>query len=297
MSTTVKASGIRQFASSLEGSIIAAAEFEHTVHIWSLARARHVSTFQSILDCGGNRLAISRNGKQFIAGAYYVEGIAAYSTSKGSLLWRRKDLKKPQFVRYSVDQRRVYCCFDKIPCQALCAKSGETLKTWSGIDGVWESPFEFKWLLQSGDFVLGKRNERPIARIPCESFGVLDVAFGPDRVCISEAGGPVRCLETRAGSELWRFALKDEHFLELAYNNKEKAIFAICYRYQQGGPMRLFRFEVRSGEATVLADLSPSFVFAFCKNGSRLICSNGTVINTANGSVVRVLPFPQFKVS
>jgi len=98
---------IRHFASSWSGSVIAAAEFERTVHVWDVASERHLATFPTIMSPGGTRLAVTPDGKTCIAAAYHVEGIAGYAASTGAEVWRRKDLKKTQTLRVSLDGRRV----------------------------------------------------------------------------------------------------------------------------------------------------------------------------------------------
>ncbi len=49
---------------------------------------------------------------------------------------------------------------------------------------------------------------RRIARIPRETFAIIDVAFGPGSFCLSESGGPVCCFDTSNGKELWRSGRK-----------------------------------------------------------------------------------------
>jgi hypothetical protein len=130
---------IRYFASSWSGSVIAAAEFERTVHVWDFDGPRHLATFPTIMDFGGTRLAVTPDGRNCIAAAYHVEGIAGYVASDGTELWRRKDLKKTQTLRVSLDGRRVYACFDNRSCQVLNRETGKTIKTWAGVRDVWQS--------------------------------------------------------------------------------------------------------------------------------------------------------------
>ena len=50
---------IQHLASSRTGDCVAAAEFEELARIWDVRTFRHVSSFKTILDFGGQRLAIS----------------------------------------------------------------------------------------------------------------------------------------------------------------------------------------------------------------------------------------------
>jgi hypothetical protein len=44
---------IRHLASSWSGSMIAAAEFEHTVHVWDVTAESQLASFPTIMDAGG----------------------------------------------------------------------------------------------------------------------------------------------------------------------------------------------------------------------------------------------------
>jgi WD40 repeat protein len=283
---------IREIASSWSGSVIAAAEFEHTVHVWDMAAEKHLVTFPSIMDAGGNRLAVTTDGKNCIAAAYDVEGIAGYTASDGTEVWRRKDLKKTQTLRVSLDGRRVYACFDKRSCQVLNRESGKTIKTWAGVRDVWESPYQPLLLLEKQSMVLQSPDERKITTIPAETFAVLCVAFGPGLVCVSESGGPLRCLDTETGEERWRFQEKGLHFLELAFAEHAQEFVGVCWPYERGGSFRLFRFEPQSGAPSVVASLGKAGEFQFCLRGTRLLSSDGSIMDSATGRREGHLAFP-----
>jgi outer membrane protein assembly factor BamB len=283
---------IRHFASSWSGSVIAAAEFERTVHVWDVAAERHVTTFPTIMDFGGTRLAITPDGKACIAAAYYVEGIAGYAASDGTEVWRRKDLKKTQRLRVSLDGRRVFACFENRSCQVLNRETGKTIKTWAGVRAVWESPYQPVMLLEKRTLVLQSPEDQKIAKIPAETFAVLCVAFGPGLVCVSESGGPLRCLDTETGEERWRFHEKEQHFLKLAYAEQVQAFVGVCWPYERGGSFRLLRFEPQSGEASVVTDLGKAAEFEFCLRGTRLLLSDGSVMDSATGRREGILAFP-----
>jgi WD40 repeat protein len=282
---------IRHFASSWSGSVVAAAEFEHTVHVWDVGAQIHLATFPTIMDFGGTRIAITPDGKNCIAAAYHVEGIAAYAASDGAEIWRRKDLKKTQTLRVSLDGRRVYACFDNRSCQVLDRETGKTIKTWAGVRDVWESPYQPTMLLEKRALVLQTPEERKIASIPAESFAVLCIAFGPGLVCVSESGGPLRCLDTETGAERWRFQERGQHFLELAFAEQAQVFVGVCWPYERGGVFRLLRFEPQSGVASEVAELGKAGDFEFCLRGSRLMSSDGPVIDSTTGSSVGRLAF------
>jgi hypothetical protein len=282
---------IRHLATSWAGSVIAAGEFENTVHIWDLLAERCLTTLATVLDFGGTRLAIACDGKACIAAAYNSEGVAAYSIPNGAETWRRKDLKKAQTVRVSLDDRRVFACFDDRACQVLNRETGKTIKRWTGVRDVWESPYEPVTLLERHALILQSPENRKITSIARETFAALSVAFAPGLVCVSESGGPLRCLDIQTGEERWRFAEKNQHFLEVAYAEHSSAFVGVCWPYKFGGSFRLLRFQPRSGEVSAVTDLGKSGRFAFCQRGTRLLTSNGLVIDSATGRRELMLPF------
>jgi hypothetical protein len=283
---------ITELATSWEGSTIAAGEPEGIVHIWDVGKNKSISTLDTILDFGGRRLAVTADGRHCVAGAYHVEGIAAYSCAGAALAWRRKDLKKVQRIRVSLDDRRVYCCFDQSPCHVLNLETGETIKTWRGVRRVWESPYERLLLLEKQSLDIQTLEEQQVVAIPRETFAVLSMAFAPGRICISESGGPLRCIDTSSGQELWRHSPVDQHFLELAYVDKAEAFVGICWPYKTGGAHTLRRFTIESGAASVVADLGPVGEFAFCLRGSHLVVSDGSVRDVLSGRLKMKLSFP-----
>ena len=242
---------ISQLATSWSGSVMVAGEFERTVHVWDLTTATLLSRFDTILDFGGTRLAVTADGKNCIAAAYRVEGIAAYSTSNGAEVWRRKDLKKAQTLRVSLDDRQVYCCFDDKACHLLNRDTGETVATWVGVRNVWESPYQPIMLLEKRALVLQSPSLWKSLSIARESFGVLCVAFAPGLVCISESGGPLRCIDTETGQERWRFAETGQHVLTAALAVSEEAFVGVSWPYMHGGSLRLLRFDSESGHVSV----------------------------------------------
>jgi len=283
---------IRHFASSWSSSVIAAAEFEHTVHVWDVVTERHLATFATIMDFGGTRLAMTPDGRNCTAAAYHVEGIAGYVASDGTEVWRRKDLKKTQKLRVSRDGRRIYACFNNRSCQVLNRETGKTIKTWVGVRDVWESPYQPVMLVKKRSLVLQTPEDQKIAIIPAETFAVLCVAFGPGLICVSESAGPLRCLDTQTGEERWRFQEKGQHFLEIAFAEHTQEFVGVCWPFERGGSFRLLRFEPQAGAMSVVTDLGLNGEFAFCLRGTRLLSSNGSIMDSATGSCEGRLAFP-----
>src|SRR4051794_19045303 len=160
-----QATAIRQLATSWTGRVIAAAEFERTVHLYDLATQERLRTIETTLDFGGQRLAVSNDGRRVIVGAYHVHGIAAYSCDTGAELWRRKDLKKVQHLNFNGDDSRVLCCFDSGPCESLNTQTGQSGKSLRGVRGAWESPYApVRFLERSGGYTIADP-EAPVATV------------------------------------------------------------------------------------------------------------------------------------
>src|SRR5581483_817221 len=109
------------------------------------------------------------------------------------------------------------------------------------------------------------------------TFAILGVAFGPDRLSLSESTGPVRGLGTERGEELWRYASRpDRHVIRLGYSPAAAAFFAVEWPYRQGGAKRLLRLDPESGEATSVITLErPCAKEVFCSRGATLLTTEG----------------------
>jgi hypothetical protein len=88
-------SGTSPVHSTAELRWFATAECEHAVEVWSLAERRLMSSFETVLDPGGRRLALLAEDRPIVvAGAYHRHGICAYDALSGDRLWQRKELKR-----------------------------------------------------------------------------------------------------------------------------------------------------------------------------------------------------------
>jgi hypothetical protein len=284
---------IRQLAASRAGSVVAAAEFEHLVHLFDLRCLDRVRTIQTTLDFGGRRLAISDDGRIVVVGAYRVSGIAAYSSEDGRELWRRKDLKKVQKIAFSGDDSHVLCCFDSGPCATLNVATGRSGRSLRGVRGVWESPFApVRFLERSKDYAIADL-EAPIVSIPRVSFAVLDAALSPTLVCVSEAGGPVRAFDVSSGAEAWRHTPPaGTHFLRVAFCEASRSFAGVSWPFERGGQLLLQLFSREDGSPTVVADVGAETETVFCARGAQLLTSAGCLFDVASGNRVAKLPFP-----
>jgi hypothetical protein len=305
-------SAIRQLAATYDGPRIAAAEFECTVQIWDLRTRKRFSVFETLLDFGGTRLAISPRGDTCAAAAYRPGGLACYATDSGDVVYARNDLKKLQRLVYSPDGKLLYCGGAEGPLRILDAATGTDLARYRSTDKVFCSSHQPIELLtkRRRPLELRRVGGKRIATIARMGFAVHDIAFGTDRVCVSEAGGGnpfrsdnapplLRCLDTRSGSELWRYAPRQDCNIPcLAYAPKAMAFFGVEYQFKAGGDKRLLRFELALGKPTLVARMKkPCATQVFCARGEALLTSEGELIDVFEGISKRVFRFPSDKAS
>jgi WD40 repeat protein len=291
-------SAIHHLASSRNGAVLAAAEFERTVHIYNIETLKHLRTFDTTMDFGGTRLAISEDGLTLVAGAYHVHGIAAYSIDDGVELWRRKNLKKVQRIKFSADDSSVICCFDSHACENLHRLTGKSGQTLRGVRRIWESPFApIHYIETAKGYALINQKAR-IASIPRVSRAALGVAFSQSNVCLAEAGGPVRCFDITNGNEIWRHVMpKGTHVLRIAFCESRKGFVGVSWPFEKGGRLLLHFFSPQSGKSEIVHDVGTDTAVAFCLRGSRLMTRDGSLFDVSSGRIVGKLPFPPAKPS
>lgn len=130
-------------------------------------------------------------------------------------------------------------------------------------------------------------------RIPKVTFGLLDAVFSPDALCLTEPGGPVRCLDCQSGEERWRYEPpKYSHVLRLTFRPKDGSFYGVEGEYQYGRSRLLLRFSADFGQHEELCQLS-SWQEVFCLGGDALVTSKGEVIRVGEGKMISRLPFPE----
>lgn len=285
---------IRHIASSLDGSLIAVAEFERYVQIWDVESHCRIADFESTLDFGGDRLAITHDGQHCAVGAYHVHGIALYETKDGTEVWRRKDLKKVQTIRVSVDGQRLLCGFEGKSFEVLNLQTGRSKPSMRGVKDVFESQYDDLMIVdrKGRDFQLVNAENIQLATIPRKTFAALDFAFAPQRACLTESGGSIRCFDTGTGQQLWEHNPgHGVHALGLTYNESTQMFAAITWPYRQGGEYQLVALHRDHGEVMAKTPIKDAQDFAFCRAGSAIVTSDGKIRKTATGEVDGILNF------
>jgi len=288
---------IRHIATFYDSPVIAVADFERYVQIWDIDSQRRIADLETTLDFGGNRLAITRDGQHCAVGAYHIHGVALYETKDGTEVWRRKDLKKVQSIRASVDGQRLLCGFEGKSFELLDVKTGRSKPSLRGVKDVFESVYDDLMIIDTKgrDFKLANAANKQIATVPRTTFAALGFAFAPGKLCITESGGSTRCYDTRTGKELWEHNPGNGiHALDLTYDESTQMFAAITWPYQKGGEHQLVTLHPDDGEAVRRTAITGAHEFAFCSNGSAFITSDGKIRNTATAEVKGVLNFFPF---
>lgn len=278
---------IREIATAHDGTHCATVDLEGRIWVWDLTDGSLVSKFKSCYSMGGRRLAITPDGTLCAAADYQENGIAAYCIGDGTLLWRRKDITKTQFLSYDPLIECFVACFDNIPCDLLERGTGRTIeklpharrRTVSPYDDVVvlaERPQNYRsvWpLSRKGPLRLcGVESEETIASIDRKAPEVLEVAFGPGIALIAEMtavkiikdadgqfvatdefdppdGGPLRAVSIVDGKTLWEhWPGKGTHFLRVCYNEATKRVHGLArWEEQESVCMSVVSFNTTDG--------------------------------------------------
>lgn len=282
---------VRHLAGGIDGSRIAAAAFEHHVSVWDVRTREHVSTVRTILDFGGDRLAMHPSGKSVAAAAYNRHGLAAYDAETGAPAWTRPDVRQLQRIGFSPDGRHLFAGSDARPCLVLDARTGETVDSLRGVRAVYASPLDALRLLDGKHPEVRTIEGERRFTIPRESFGTLAVAFSPAAVCISEAAGPVRCLDLASGGEVWRYVPPSgRHVVAMAHRPADGRFAAFEWAYSGGGGASLVVLDGEDGAEISRGPAGSSNVATFALAGEILVTVDGTLIRTRDGGVEDTLP-------
>lgn len=296
-------SAIRHFDAPYDGPRIVAGDNANNVYVCQFKGRKRIMTFKALLDSLGSRLAINPRGDICAVGSDRFGGLTCYAADTGDVICVRDDLGRLHRVSYSHDGSRLYCYRNAGRLTVLDAETGEDVDRYPLISRLYGGPFQPIELLDktsskgqgdTGPVELRKVDGKRIASIVRETFAILDVAFGPDRLCITESGGPVRCLETEHGAEVWRYTPRpNRHILKLAYSPKAKAFFGIEWPYVSGGIKQLLRFDPEAGEPTLVTKIVRRSAYeVFCSRGDALLTSEGELIDVATGATQQVFRFP-----
>lgn len=290
---------IRHIATSYNSAVIAAGEFERQVHVFNIQSGKKINEFETVLDFGATRLAISEDGLFCAAGSYSRDGIAMYKVSDGRVLWQRKDLKKVQYISFNYwdNNHSLLAFFDNKKGVILDRKTGDTVKILGPLDDIIQSHFRKIQLLDKYKLplkVVDSTSNEIMFKIPRTTFAVLDGIFTPASVVISESGGCLTSYSLDNGKMMWKYEPeKGHHVLNVSYCGNTNQVFGVDQGYSEKARIRntsLICFNNNSGkiEKKYLIKNYPGET-GFALKGTRLISSEGEIIDTSNGKVVNTL--------
>jgi WD40 repeat protein len=193
---------IRNIAAARDVPVVAIGAWEHEVEVWDAASAIRIAAFNTMLDSGGRRLAVSHDGTRVAAGAYREHGVSVFDAYYGRVVWARKDLQGIQKLTWSRDGSRLYCGLEGDILHEIDLATGKTLDKLTKVGTRVDSPFDNAFLLD------GKKVHSPsgLSFLPRrETFCVLDAVFGPNVLAISESGGSIRVFSLESGVEIARY--------------------------------------------------------------------------------------------
>lgn len=100
--------------------------------VWDVAAGEKVSEFDTGMDFGGRRLAISADGERVVTGAYHRHGVEAWEAETGRRLWQRKDLKKVQHISVIL-QAEIFASLQDAAGVVLNMESGKDVRRIRGV--------------------------------------------------------------------------------------------------------------------------------------------------------------------
>lgn len=275
---------IRQLSAAAEVGRVALGEADSRVSIWDLDPIRVVATFETILDFGGQRIRLSNDGAIVLCAAYHRDGVAAYDCATGRLLWQNRGVKRPQRLTTSRTSRLTYVGVEGGPCLALSLDDGSVVERIRGVGRVVESPFDRLVFLDRYHPVVATLERKPLFAVPRTTFAFLGVAFGPRQLVLSEAVGPVRCVELGSGRVAWVHRPPEGvHCVDLAYCGRAEAFVGVLRLIAHGDSRQLVRFN-DDGSVVVMKDLGRPAAQCFGQAGASLLTTEGRLIEIPSGN-------------
>jgi len=291
----MRASAIRELAASRDATKVAAAFFEKTVQIWDLATRERITEFETVFGFGGRRLALDAAGQKCVTAGWGQGkrgGVACYEASTGKLIWHRQDLRQTQRVRFSSRRGGFWCLPESGRTRLLDPDNGSEVDSIAGFHRFCENEYSGELLLErrKRDYILRNGQSRKIPRI---THGILSAAFGTQSFVMSEIGGPVRCIDSSAGTELWRVTPeRGSHFLFLWFRGTDGDFCGVLRHYEQNRYRRLVQLDAATGEAKILCGLD-SWYEEYCAKLDCVVTSSGELVDLSKGRVLHRLNFPE----
>lgn len=278
---------IRHIATSYGGQTIALAEFEKRVQVFDIKSMQVISEFDTILDFGGRRLAISEDGKICICGCWARHGICAYETKTGNLLWQRIDLKRVQQIQIlHADNTKFFAQFEVGTSRILDINTGLDIEKISSAKYIFNSRYlEIDIIGKSSKIQIMDRETKKIkAKIERQNFATLDLNIADNCFVTSESGGPLSCYDILSGQLKWRIPIsEDGHFLRVAFNEELDHYLGVSWPFMESGNKKLKYINKDSGKIENEVIIGCPTETEFALNGSVLVTSDREIIDLKSG--------------
>lgn len=278
---------IRHIATSFKGPIAALAEFAKRVQIFDIAAQEVVSEFDTILDFGGQRLAIAEDGQICICGCWERHGVCGYESKTGKLIWQRKDLKKVQLIQIlRSDKDKLFLQFEVGASRIIDINTGSNIDKVSGANYYFESKFEDTNVIERPNKIqiVDRKTGKAKANIARQSLATLDIAIAPEAFAVSESGGPLSSFDIKTGELKWRVPLnEDGHFLRLCYNERLNQFIGVSWPFMNGGNKKLKYIKKDTGDIENEVVINCPTITEFALDGQCLVTSDKELINLETG--------------
>ncbi len=254
--------------------------------VFDLVEKKQVAEFEVRHECPGlgTRIALSPDAKRCFVGCYDVYGIACYSTSDGKEIWRRKDLKAVQSVNFLDFHNWVFCGRQSAAAHLLDAKTGETVKKFSGVEEIFGSPFDETIIIRGRAFEL----HRPLGKKlwkqqPGEKF-YCGVYFTHKNYLILEHK-LIRCFDISTQELLWSHqpAIETRLFKRFVFNEDQN-----CFQLFQIRNDAPYVISLDSTNGNVLSELKlqTGVNGDLCLGAKGLFNANLCLFSSENGSLL-----------
>lgn len=278
---------IRHISTSFSGQTIALAEFEKRVQIIDLKSLQVISEFDTILDFGGQRLAISEDGEICICGCWVRHGICAYEAKTGKLIWQRKDLKKVQNIQILyADKTKFFAQFEIGVSRIFDINTGLEIDRLSGAIHFFNSKYLEIDIIDKWNKiqVIDRKTKKLKSNIERQSFATLDLAIADNCFAISESGGPISCYDIQLADLKWRIPInEDGHFLRVDFNYGLNSFIAVSWPFMKGGNKKLKYINKDNGLIEKEININCPTETEFALNGNLLVTSDREIIDIKSG--------------
>jgi len=266
------------------------AHFEKLVDLYGMADLKKLRQAATLLDFGGDRLAISEGQGLFFCGNY-EKGVAAYGIDDGKERWKNKMIKGVQTLRAS--DRHVFVHTEDDALVIFSLKEGAVLHTLKKISGIYPTENADALLLHAGPGLQVLRMEED--RCVRDSTGIEDLegsfhtaALFDKKIFLYNLHESFRAY-TMEGSLIWTGELEKGPIINaMAYdaaNSRLSCLAGLDSGQQQD--LYVFHFDAATGKLLNSYMLDAAVVGAgFSRDGKKVLCTNGQVLEAASGQLL-----------